>query len=90
MATIRKRGSGFQVQIRRIGQKSTTKSFITKQDANIWARQTEVLIDKNALPPDPTVLKNKLSKFTSFINLISLLILKNNVKSRCNQWSEML
>jgi integrase len=58
MATIRKRGCKFQVQVRRVGQRSVTKSFNNKRDADIWARQTEVLIDRNSLPTDTTIIKN--------------------------------
>lgn len=50
MASIRRRGNKFHVQVRRKGQTSVTKSFINKRDAETWARQMEVLADRNELP----------------------------------------
>lgn len=46
MATIRKRSSKWQVQIRRAGHPNLSKSFLSKQDASRWARETERLIDR--------------------------------------------
>lgn len=58
MATIRKRDSGrWQVQIRRIGLKPISKSFIVLKDARAWARQMEVQADRSELPSDPKILK---------------------------------
>jgi integrase len=50
MATIRFRAGKFHVQFRRKGQRSVTKSFINKRDAEVWARQIEVLADRSDLP----------------------------------------
>ena len=50
MATIRLRAGKFHVQFRRKGQRSVTKSFINKRDAEVWARQIEVQADRNELP----------------------------------------
>jgi integrase len=50
MASIRRRGNKFHVQVRRKGQASVTKSFINKREAETWARQMEVLADRNELP----------------------------------------
>jgi integrase len=57
MATIRKRGSKWQVQIRRAGHRPSSKSFAVRKDALEWARQTEVQADRAELPADPKVLR---------------------------------
>ncbi len=59
MANVRKRGKKWQVQIRRQGAPTLTKSFNTKADALIWARATDVEIDRRALQVDPRVLDTK-------------------------------
>lgn len=56
MASIRKRGDGWQAQIRRQDQRSITKTFLRKSDAEAWARQMEVLADRNELPHAPSPL----------------------------------
>ncbi len=48
MATFRNRTGKWQARIRRQGHKDITKSFITLQDAEKWARQTEVDLDKHS------------------------------------------
>ena len=48
MATLRKRGSKWHVQVRRSGQ-SQTRSFTHKTDAEVWVRKTERDIDTNEL-----------------------------------------
>ena len=58
MATIRKRGTRFQVQVRCSGNPPTTKSFINRKVAENWARQTEVQIDQRSLPEDSRRLKH--------------------------------
>jgi integrase len=58
MATIRKRGNKYQVQIRRTGQTSTSRSFHLRSDALAWARQTELKADRRELPADPKVLEH--------------------------------
>ena len=45
MATFRKRGSKWHVQIRRFGHPTQTRSFTHKADAEAWARKTERQID---------------------------------------------
>ena len=52
MATIRKRGSKFQAQIRRQGFPDTTKTFHQMKDAKEWARLTEIKLDRHELAPD--------------------------------------
>ena len=58
MATIRKRGNKYHVQIRLAGSPPVTKSFITKKDAQAWARQTEIKHDQNELLPNRNCLKH--------------------------------
>ncbi|MGH6854504.1 MAG: tyrosine-type recombinase/integrase, partial [Aestuariivirga sp.] len=60
MATIRKRGMRWQVQVRRLGNRSSSKSFINRKDAEAWARQTEIQVDRRELPQDP----RQLERFT--------------------------
>jgi hypothetical protein len=50
MATIRRRGSAWQAQVRRQGSTPITKSFATKADAALWARDLERSIDRAELP----------------------------------------
>lgn len=57
MANIRKRGTRWQVQIRRLGSPPNSKSFINKKDAQAWARQSEIQVDRNELPHDPRSLE---------------------------------
>jgi hypothetical protein len=60
MATIRKRGSSWHVQVRRLGQPTITRSFKKKPDANAWARQIESKIDRRGLAP----CRSDLERFT--------------------------
>ena len=45
MATIRKKAGKWQGLIRRSFHKPISKTFISKQDAHRWARETERLIE---------------------------------------------
>ena len=56
MATIRKRGTKWQVQVRRVGVRSVSRSFHVRKDAEAWARQMEVQADRCELPDDPRAL----------------------------------
>ena len=56
MATIRKRGTKWQVQIRRHGFPSISRSFSRKSDAAEWARHWETKADRNELPTNTKVL----------------------------------
>lgn len=56
MATIRRRGDRWHVQIRRKGSPSFTRSFAQKRDAQRWARDSETAIYYSRLPPDPKAL----------------------------------
>jgi hypothetical protein len=57
MATIRKRGKKWQVQIRRVGARHISLSFTVRKDAEAWARQMEVQVDRRDLPSDPKALQ---------------------------------
>lgn len=57
MATIRKRGERWQVQVRRKGQPAASRSFLQKSDALLWARFMEAEADRRILPVDPKRLK---------------------------------
>ncbi len=59
MASIRKRGSSWHVQIRQSGQPSITRSFKKKPDAVAWARQTEAEIDRRGLHPSRSDLEQQ-------------------------------
>lgn len=50
MATVRKRGSSWQAQVRRQGSDPISKSFSTKAEAILWAREKERSIDRAELP----------------------------------------
>jgi integrase len=52
MATIRKRGNRFHVQVRRKGFPSQTKSFLELADARKWARLKETEADRLEFPID--------------------------------------
>jgi hypothetical protein len=56
MATIRRGGTKWQVQIRRVGFPSISRTFRIRKDAEAWARQTEVQADRSELLTDPRVL----------------------------------
>ncbi len=57
MATIRKRGRRWEVQIRRSGHRPISKSFLVRKDAAAWARHMEVRADIADLPADPKALQ---------------------------------
>jgi integrase len=46
MATFRKRGEKWQARIQRHGFPAISKSFITRQDAEMWARLTESEVER--------------------------------------------
>ena len=60
MANYRKRGSKWQVQIRRRVGPNLTRTFALKTDAEIWARQMERELDRRALDHDPRDLEGGL------------------------------
>ena len=49
MATIRRRGAKWQVQVRRQGHPPTSRTFTFKRDAEAWAREVEVSIERGEL-----------------------------------------
>ena len=49
MATFRKRGDKWQVQVRRKGQPTISKTFNLKTDAQGWARELELAADRGEL-----------------------------------------
>ena len=49
MASIRRRGATWQVQVRRQGLRPLVRSFRLKADAELWARQREAEIDRGDL-----------------------------------------
>lgn len=57
MASIRKRGEAWEVQIRRQGLPSTTKTFQSRKTAETWARQTEQEIERTGVVVDRTPLR---------------------------------
>jgi hypothetical protein len=57
MATIRKRGTKWQVQIRSVGVRAISRSFHMRKDAEAWGRQMEVQADRRELPRDPKALQ---------------------------------
>ena len=48
MASIRKRNGKYQALVRRIGVGQIGKSFLTRKEAERWARQTEIQIESGA------------------------------------------
>jgi integrase len=70
MASIRKHGSKWQVQIRRKGHPAFSKSFWAREDAAKWARQQERLIDQGELEirsSSRIVLKDLISRYQTEI-----------------------
>jgi integrase len=49
MATIRKRGKRYQVQVRKAGHDPINRSFPTKAEASRWAKAQEVTIEKGGI-----------------------------------------
>lgn len=56
MASIRKRGDRWQVQVRRQHAPNITRSFVKRADAEAWGREMEVEADRRCLKNDPRVL----------------------------------
>jgi integrase len=50
MATFRKREQSWEVQVRRQGHPALTRSFKSRYDATVWARQVEAQLDRSELP----------------------------------------
>ncbi len=60
MATIRKRGSSWQAQVRREGYPPLSRTFASKAYAAAWARDQERAIDRAELPASNRELKGML------------------------------
>ena len=58
MASIRKHGKRWQVQVRRQGLRPLTRTFHLKADAELWARQREAEVDRFDLPVDHRALRS--------------------------------
>ena len=60
MANFRKRSHGWNVQIRRSGFPNLYKTFRKKEDAQAWAREVELRIQRDELNifPESSVLYN--------------------------------
>jgi hypothetical protein len=58
MATIRRRKSTWQAQVRRQGHPPLSRTFHLRADAELWARQTEAELDRGGLPVDSRVLRS--------------------------------
>jgi len=56
VASVRKRGKNWHVQIRRKGLKPITRTFPTKGAASAWARKTEYELDIAQCPDDISAL----------------------------------
>lgn len=57
MASFRKRKGRWQVQVRRKGSPSVSRTFQSKADAHVWARMMEAKIDADDLPTNHRELK---------------------------------
>lgn len=57
MASFRKRKDRWQVQVRKKGSPSVSRTFQSKADARVWARMMEGKIDANDLPTNHRELK---------------------------------
>jgi integrase len=57
MATFRRRGTKWQAQIRLHGHAALSRTFTTKRDAEVWARQIEASIERGDLPGSLAALK---------------------------------
>lgn len=66
MATIRKRNDRWQVQVRRLGAGSVSKTFNLKADAVVWARDMEAQLERGG-----NIANQKLCKQTTLSDLIN-------------------
>ena len=55
MASLRKRNNRWEVRVRRSGQPTQTKTFTLKSDAQQWAREAEIALEKGELLQKPKV-----------------------------------
>ncbi len=84
MATIRKRGSKWEAQIRRKGHRTISRSFETKTDAKTWARQIDVGLELGSLElPERSNTDIKLGDLVDRLALRTLRVLALG----CRSWS---
>ena len=73
MASIRNRNGKWQARITRKGQQPIAKSFLSKQDAERWARQVETEIDKgsytNQVLADKSLFKDVIERYIHEVTL---------------------
>ena len=73
MASIRNRNGKWQARITRKGQQPIAKSFLSKQDAERWARQVEIDIDKgsytNQVLADKSLFKDVIERYIHEVTL---------------------
>jgi integrase len=73
MASIRNRNGKWQARITRKGQLPIAKSFLSKQDAERWARQVETEIDKgsytNLVLADKSLFKDVIERYIQEVTL---------------------
>ena len=50
MASIRKRNGKYQVQVRRAGYQTLSRTFTHRRDAQEWANETELKADRRGMP----------------------------------------
>lgn len=55
MASLRKRNNRWEVRVRRSGPPTQTKTFTLKADAQQWAREAEIALEKGELLQKPKV-----------------------------------
>ena len=71
MATFRLRGNQWQARIRRKGHPDIAKTFFTRQDAERWARSTEVELDRgcyvNTSQAQRTTLGDLIDRYIEFV-----------------------
>ena len=58
MASIRRRRSKWQAQVRRRGHTPLSRTFHLRADAELWARKTEAELDRGGLPADSRMLRS--------------------------------
>jgi integrase len=71
MATIRRRNKKWQAQVRQKNYKSLSRTFIYKNDALQWAKETETGLQKNYLEYNSAQLPSFSKIIDKYINLIS-------------------
>ena len=56
MATIRRKNGKYQVQVRRKGHPTVSRTFVRRADAAAWARETESQLERQGLPTNSMAL----------------------------------